>query len=567
MKLKLLGITMLALTSISQHVAAQAPAFAWAAGVGGTSSDVSRSVALDAAGNVYSTGSYSGTADLDPGAGVSNFTSAGSNDLFVTKFSSSGSFAWAQSIGGTGVEGGIAITLDVSGNIYVAGSFENTVDFDPGAGSFSLTSAGGYDAFILKLDNSGAFVWAKGFGSAGDELSSSIVMGGTGNVLVSGFFSNTIDFDPGAGVDNHTSAGANDVFVTQLDATGAYVWTKQIGGIDYEESSSLASNTFGDVFISGNYSATTDFDPGAGVANLTAVSGYDVFVCKLYASGGFAWARGFGGNGNDYGNGIAVDASGNVYSTGRFDQTVDFDPGAGTSSLTSAGSRDIFLSKLDSAGIFVWAKQLGGTNIDIGNSVNVDATGNVYAFGYFNGTGDFDPGAGTYSLSASATDIYMVKLSSLGTFVWAYSLGGTNSDLANGSAVDASGNIYLVGHFSGTADFDPGAGSATLTAAGGTDAFIVKLSQSTSTGIDASGKPAQVIVFPNPSNGHFHIQCDQAISGIRIVNILGELVYASEQEVQTNTVEIDLGSTSSGLYFYQLESNGKISGSGKIIVE
>ena len=175
---------------------------------------------------------------------------------------------------------------------------------------------------------------------------------------------------------------------------------------------------------------------------------------------------------------VAVDSSGNVYTTGYFYGTVDFDPGAGTANLTSQGFMDVFVSKLDSSGDYVWAKSLGGTSRNYGHSVAVDSSGNVYTTGHFDGTVDFDPGAGTTNLTASGTDVFVSKLDSSGNYVWAKNFGSTSISHGYSVAVDSSGNVYTTGYFSGTADFDPGAGTANLTSNGNTDAFVSKLDSS-----------------------------------------------------------------------------------------
>jgi hypothetical protein len=130
---------------------AQDVEFAWAAGMGGTGYDYGYGIAVDASGNVYTTGSFEGTADFDPGSGVSNLTSAGDNDVFVRKLDASGNFLWARSMGGTGSDRGGGIAVDASGIVYTTGWFSSTVDFDPGAGTVNLTSAGARDIFVQKL--------------------------------------------------------------------------------------------------------------------------------------------------------------------------------------------------------------------------------------------------------------------------------------------------------------------------------------------------------------------------------------------------------------------------------
>ena len=190
-------------------------------------------------------------------------------------------------------------------------------------------------------------------------------------------------------------------------------WAKSFGGSGYNRGNSIAVDASGNVYTTGYFNGTGDFDPGPGTANLTPVGFVDVFVQKLDASGNFLWAKTFGGDSSgDVGNSITVDASGNVYTTGYFVGTGDFDPGAGTANLTSAGLIDIFVQKLDASGNFIWAKSFGTTDSDVGNSITVDASGNVYTSGHFSQTIDFDPGSGTTNLtSVGINDIFVLKMS------------------------------------------------------------------------------------------------------------------------------------------------------------
>lgn len=193
------------------------------------------------------------------------------------------------------------------------------------------------------------------------------------------------------------------------------------------------------------------------------------------------WAKALGGTGNDEGRSVATDLAGNVFTTGRFNGTADFDPGAGTFNLTSAGNDDIFISKLDATGNFVWAVGFGSTSYDQGRSIAIDPFGNILVTGEFRNTIDFDPGAGIFNLTAPSGlyDIYVLKLDGNGNFVWAVSFGdpASNSDIGYAIDTDVTGNVYVTGIYSGTADFDPGVGTFPLTAlgpAGFPEVFILK---------------------------------------------------------------------------------------------
>ncbi len=469
------------------QVNAQVTVYKWAKAIGGTDFDTSNSVAVDASGNVYTTGAFSGTVDFDPGAGTANLTSSGFLDIFISKLDASGNFVWAKAIGGNGYGQSNGIAVDASGNVYTTGWFNGSVDFDPGAGTANLTSANddffndpSQDIFISKLDASGNYVWAKAMGGVSSDIGYGIAVDASGNVYTTGSFSEgmnstTVDFDPGTGTANLTVVGNVDIFISKLDTSGNYVWAKSMGSPGGEAAKSIAVDASGNVYTTGYFGNTVDFNPGAGTANLTA-GNFDIFISKLDASGNYVWAKAMGGIDDDQASSIAVDASGNVYTTGYFFGTADFNPGAGTANHTTAGGRDIFISKLDASGNYVWSKAMGGTTLDISKGIKVDASGNVYTTGYFMGIADFDPSAATANLtSAGSTDIFISKLDASGNYVWAKKMGGTGEDIGYGIAVNASGNVYTTGYFNVTADFDPGAGTANLTSAGSADIFISKL--------------------------------------------------------------------------------------------
>ena len=391
-------------------------------------------------------------------------------------------FEWAKSFGGNSLDYGRSVAVDALGNVYTTGYFVGTVDFDPGAGTTNLSSRGVNDIFVQKMDASGNFIWVKSFGSSSNDYGYSITVDDSGNVYTTGFFNGIIDFNPGTGTANLSSAGGLDVFVQKLDASGNFVWAKSFGSIGDDFGISIAVDTFGSVYTVGNFGGTVDFDPGAGTTNLSSVGRADIFVQKLDATGNFAWAKSFGSSSLsslDVVNSITVDITGNVYIIGSFEGTVDFNPGLGITNLSSSGSDDIFVQKLDASGSFLWAKSFGGSSFDVGYSIAIDATGNVYTTGLFSGTVDFDPGAGIANLSSvRGRDIFVQKLDTSGSFVWAKSFGGIGDNVGHSVSVDTLGNVYTTGLFSGTVDFNPGVGTVNLTSLGPADVFVQKLDTS-----------------------------------------------------------------------------------------
>jgi len=457
---------------------AQAPTFNWARTIGASASTASgRSITSDAAGNVYTIGDFSGTMDFDPGAGTFNLTSA-VGTIFILKLTAAGNFVWAKALGGAN-SFSYGVQLDNSGNIYATGSFGLTSDFDPGAGTVNLTSAGSTDIFILKLDNNGNFIWAKAIGNTGIDSGRAIDVSGSGNVYTTGTFEATVDFDPGTSTSNLTATSGTDIFVSKLDASGNFVWAKRMGGINFEGGESIALDASESVYTTGFFESTVDFDPGASTFILSTSGGDDIFISKLDVNGNFVWAKKVGSSGQDISESIKIDGAGNSYITGAYDGTVDFDPGTGTFNLTgSTGFFNAFVLKLDINGNFSWAKSISGASNPYGTGIAVDAGGNAFSIGEFSAITDFDPSAGTFNLTPTASnDGYILKLDPAGNFVWAQAIGGAGSQAPRSINVNSLGGLYTTGFIAGITDFDPGAPVFNLTNLGVNDIFIQKMSE------------------------------------------------------------------------------------------
>lgn len=468
---------LIALCIVSTHsLTAQISVLDWVNQIGSLEDDNGSHVAVDVLGNVYTVGEFGGTVNFDMGGGTSNLTAVGGSDIFIQKSDADGNFIWVRQMGGTANDKCESIVVDASGNVYTTGNFASIADFDPGAGVVNLNTAGGTDIFVQKLDANGDLVWVKRIGGTGNDNGSSIALDPIGNILITGRFEATPDFDPGSGTVNLTSAGSADSFILKLDAEGDFVWVRKIGGTGFDGAFAIMTDEVGDIYSTGIFSASVDLNPGSGSANFTSAGLADIYIQKLNSDGDFFWARRMGGSGQDFGACLTVDGSGNVYTTGIFVGTVDFNPGSGTQNLSSAGGDDIFVQKLNTMGNLVWAKRMGGSQADGGLSIALDSDNNVYTTGRFGGTVDFDPGLGTSShSSAGSADIFIQQLNEDGNYIWSRRMGGSLFDQGLSVASDASGNVYATGYIQGTADFDPQTDD--LISAGGQDVFIQKLSQ------------------------------------------------------------------------------------------
>lgn len=388
---------------------------------------------------------------------------------------------WVKQMGGNSGEGAHSISVDSLGYIYSTGIFQGTADFDPGPGVFNLTATNGYDMFVSKIDNLGNFIWAKKIGVSIYGTSASIAIDRDGSVYTTAAFGGTNDFDPGSGVFNITSKGGQSIFILKLDASGNFVWVKNLGGGRNSRSFTVIVDASKNVYTTGEFNDTTDFDPDpAKNFNLIAFGASDIFISKLNSSGNFVWAKQMGGKSGEWGKSLVLDRSGNLYAMGVFNGTTDFDPGVEEFNLSAGTNSNIFISKLDGAGNFLWAKNIGGTTQLPGRSIAVDVSNNVYTTGYLYNTADFDPGPGVFNLTSPAftQSMFISKLNSSGNFVWAKQLGGQGVTYGYPIALDASGYIYASGFFSGILDSDPGPGTYNLKAKGEYDIFISKLNSS-----------------------------------------------------------------------------------------
>lgn len=488
--------------------------FVWAKKIGGTQDCFGYSLDLDTSGNVYVTGYFTGVVDFDPGPGVHNITSGGTNlNIFVLKLDSAGDFVWAKPMIGTNPSKGFALEVGPSGNVYTAGAFSGIVDFNPDSvATFNLSTAGFQDVYVQKLDSAGNFRWAKRMGGSNVDEAYSLVLDAAENVYTTGTFLGVANF--GITLVSSVSGSNRSGFISKLDSAGNYVFAKAIGGsttIATAESNSITVDSYGNIYTTGTYRGTVDFDPNATSYTNTSVSnGGELYVLKLTPTGSFIWVKCMSGVSSSISRayGITLDTDRNIYTTGGFEDSVDFDPGPGLFHLTSAGT--------------------------------------------FNG------------------DAYLTKFDSVGNFLWAGKMGAAGDEWGIDILVDGANNIYTTGTYSGatSVDFDPGLGVFNLAVAGAQNVFIQKLGQSPLTSsLQMDDLSGDMLIYPNPTNGTFNVfTSDQIKNGnIEIYNTIGELVYSQKIINQQNT--IDLKNQGSGLYFVKVISDGEVVGMKKVVKE
>ena len=554
MKKNILFITSLLVLFSMQKTLAQSVNLDWVNSMGSAGDEYGSAITTDNLGNVYVAGSFNGTVDFDPGSGTTNITSNGGNDIYIQKLDQTGNLIWIKRIGGTLSDGCTSIFSDVSGNLYFTGSFQGTVDFDPGAGTSNLVSNGTDDAFALKLTNNGDFLWATAMTGSNQNVGMSITVDNLRNVYITGFFEGLVDFDPGVGTSYLNSFSFSyDAFIQKLDVNGNLLWAARTGGQDWDFGNSITTDGSGNVYITGFYEGTVDLDPGVGTALFSSPgSGYwGTYLQKLGPNGNYIWAKSNAGNGTGWPNSIVIDTKGNTYTTGWFSGTLDFDPGSGTINKTASGGTDIFTQKLDSNGNLVFISIIGGTGGDMANSITIGKSGNLYLTGTYQGTVDFDPWiGGTFNLtSAGADDIFIQKIDTSGMLMYAGSMGGSMNDAGASIATGNWGDIFISGRFESTSDFDPGSGTSNITSNGLKDAFVLKLA--TTVGINEVDNQTDVTIYPNPTAKQIWINSKHlSIKEARIIDLTGKTV--KRIIATTNTINVE--DLPQGIYFIQLLS-------------
>lgn len=431
----------------------QAQNVEWAHSAGGVHGDDGSAIAVDAAGNSYVTGSFRNEATFG------SITITGFFDAFVVKYDASGNVLWVRSVASPVNVDGFRIAVDEIGNCYVTGRFTDTATF----GSFTISSSGSVDVFVVKYDANGNVLWTRSDGGTAYDMGLGIAVDTAGNSYVTGEFQDTASFGPFT----LTSAGSTDVFVVKYDADGNILWARSNGGIIGSIGvQGIAVDTFGRSLITGDFQGAVTYGP----FTLSSAGGRDIYLAKYDTNGNVLWASSAGGTSEDGGIGVAVDTASNCYVTGGFRGTASFGP----FTVTSAGFGDVFVAKYDIFGNTEWVTSAGGQGQDSTFGISNDPAGNTYVTGRFERTATF----GELTLtSAGMGDVFVAEYDTGGNVLWIRSAKGMFGDAGRGVGLDAFGNIYVTGVFGfgpfpggGTLEFSP----LTITSAGGGDIFVVK---------------------------------------------------------------------------------------------
>lgn len=515
-------------------------------------------------GTQFTAAGFETAADFDAGPGNTTLTPIGVVDVAIKKLDSAGNTKWVRQIGGPLAHVYVRDIIVRGDAVYITGSFDSTVDFDPGPAALWFYAPDSADGFVCRLDTFGNLVWARQLQSTGQVDSYKLDTDPAGNLLVSGTFLTSMDADPGPGTTMlHTFANDWGSFFIKLSAGGSFIWGKQVSGTKMVSGTAVLDNA-GNIFVCGTFFGTADFDPGPGVNWVTAlgvgsVYPHTAFFLKLDPAGNFLWFR--------MCNPVpalshATDPAGNLLVAGYFQSTCDLDPGPGVANVTAIGHSDMFLLKLDPNGAFVFARHIRGSanGMIYPRSIVVDGAGNCYIVGGFVGSYDFNPSAADSTLASPGEwNVFVSKYSSAGDLLYVGAVGGPGFDMAESVGIDLQGSIYTVGNFTDAVDFDPSAAGvfpllAVLGGSSGTDDFIQKLrpcagllvatynlsscSSISFRGVTYASSGSYTLTLPNP------VGCDSVIT-VNITILPRPVVIQQRTICQGQSYE---GHTTTGTY-------------------
>ncbi len=436
--------------------------YEWAKREGQGAYDYGYGIANDKSGNIYLAGKYEMNAKF---SGVT-LPCQGNHDIYVAKYSPSGSLTWIRTAGG--VSGDYAHALACDGNyVYITGEIEGTGTIKFIGSSITLAGKGSNDIMLAKYDLNGNLLWAKSAGSIYDDKPQGVACDNAGNVYVTGYFNNKAVF---GGTTTITGFGGYDMFLAKYDAAGNFLWVKKAGGTGRDEGKGVKCDAAGNVYVCGMFKGTANFSG----QYFTAPNGYwDMYLAKYAPDGTLLWVKTAGGNWDEVAWAVTVDDSSKIFIAGEFNSTIKF----GGISLSTSGQADVFVACYDSSGGIIWAKKAGGPLIDRARGIGCDGQ-NVFITGQFGSNAVF----GSTTLHAvDNSDIFTAALNNSGNFIWAKYVGGPADAIESlgyesGDAVcaEASGNVYVTGALLNGGVF----GNTTVNGYGRTDVFLAKIKTS-----------------------------------------------------------------------------------------
>ncbi|HEX8516260.1 MAG TPA: T9SS type A sorting domain-containing protein [Bacteroidia bacterium] len=482
---------------------------------------------------------------------------AGNHDMFLAKYTSSGNLVWIRTAGGVLGDYAHAMVTDHTNFIYVAGELEGSGDVVSFSNSsVTLNTNGDNDIFVAKYDMNGNLLWAKSAGGGGGEKALGVSYDNAGNVYICGNYKTSFVYE---GVPlTAVSPGERDIFVAKYDANGNFQWVKSAGGPGREEALSIECTGAGEVYVCGMYSNGAVWGSQTYNTPATPTGTYlNGFLSKYATDGTLLWVKPIGGDYDDVAWDLTIDNGGKIIVTGEYHANVMFD----AIQLTTVASADIFVASYDGSGNVAWAKSAGGTLSDRARGIGTDGS-KIFITGQFGSEPGTPAMFGTNSLLAvDSSDVFMAGMDNNGNFLWVKGVTGP---------VDAfeplgyeSGNA-ICAHDANTiyatgAILDGGTfGVFALDDYSRTDAFIAKINMLV--GVDETAGASALKIYPNPATGVFSIDVTDLQNErmeLSVYNYLGELIERKAPTSNT-TLNVDISTQNKGVYFVEIKTENKI---------
>ncbi|MCD4736282.1 MAG: T9SS type A sorting domain-containing protein [Bacteroidales bacterium] len=511
---------------------------------------IGRTASCDSEGNVYVAGEFILNASF---CDTSITTPNNTANIFFCKFDPGGNCIWVKNIGGSLYETCFEVATDSNDDVYITGMFDGTVSF----GDFELTTAGLYDIFLAKYSPSGECLWVvQAGGESFFDHALTLDFDSQDNVYITGCFEHTATFGdtivssgvPSGGNPNVEWGG--ETFVAKYSTNGDFVWVKYIPGTHHiNRGHSIAVTSEDNIFVSGKFEGEMYFEN-----DITSSFGaFDAFHFMLDSDGNTLWANNAGSILNDKPtpSGIAVDENNNIYVTGFFEDTADFN---GTQ-ITSNGGWDIYLAKYDPAGNLVWIRNDGGEENERAYGIAINEN-KIFIAGYMYGNSVYNNEV--ILTSYGARDLFVACYDTDGDFYWADNHGGPGDDWAFQITSDHQDSYYITGFHNNDAVF----GDTTLNTGQYQNLFIAKFTDTTIvTGKrEITRNKDNVLIYPNPVNDHFIIHFNKHEPkpfAVRIFDLQGKLISFQTISLtpEQNNFRIETSTLHSGIYIAKLHSN------------
>lgn len=549
---------------INYCVMGQTPVLNWSCILDGTKNVKITALETDSKNDIVIVGNFTGTISQKIDGRDIPYTSKGLDDFFIQKYSENGELIWIKTFGGEIDDYCYDVAIDNNDDIYIVGSFDKTVDFDPGEGtSFEMHTRNNI-GYIAKYSVDGIFKWVKTLMPTpaipyGNTVNS-IEIDNNNNLLLTGYYQDETDFDPGDNTYYFEEPLSVDCFLLKLNSEGNFILARSFTSPNYVIGHSVRTDKNDNIYVLGSFSAETDFDPGSAVYKLTPENNYTVFLVKLDHAGNFKWALQPGGTIDYKMEGsvpIVADNNENIYLLRRFNAEFNFHNYTEIVTFNSNGSEDLFLQKIDSLGNFSWVKHIGGTGSDMEGNIAINGLGHICITASYENTIDCDPGDNVLELNSESDwggAFFYAEFNTNGELIEAMNLPQKNDPWLEiyDLTINQSGHAVIAGQFYGDIFFQTNQNTSIVASSNDYyQSFLVDISKESlnSNHLIASNYH----FFPNPVKETLYIKSKNQLkqAQIKVFDTFGRKLI-DENFINGHLIPLDLKELKSGLYIISL---------------